>query len=233
MIKIAEQYLEAHGRHLFGPGCKSAPADKSDETKKLLAEEVMQIQCYSCGSRGHRAVNCTSQIAKRCFSYGKQGHKAQNCRSNGPKSALQSSPNRPGPKGQLSAGCLVQTPPLQASPEKIQSCIENDQLLLACGKKVPLLRSACVQPLSGARSKMLVVKGRVAGKPVNVLRDTGSCGIVVKKNLVTEKQYTGDFSFMLLIDNTVKKAPIARITVDTPTCLVRSRPNAFLMQSTT
>ena len=193
----------------------------------------MQIQCYRCGSRGHRAVNCTSQTAKRCFSYGKQGHKAQNYRSNGPKSALQSSPIRPGPKGQLSAGCLVQTPPLQASPEKIQSCIENDQLLLACGKKVPLLRSACVQPLSGDRSKMLVVKGRVAGKPVNVLRDTGCCGIVVKKNLVTEKQYTGDFSFMLLIDNTVKKAPIARITVDTHTCLVRSRPNAFLMQSTT
>ena len=63
---------------------------------------------------------------------------------------------------------------------------------------------------------MPVVKGRVAGKSVNVLRDTGCSGIVVKKNLVTEDQYTGYFSFMLLIGNTVKKVPIARITVDSP-----------------
>ena len=89
----------------------------------------------------------------------------------------------PGPNRQLSAGCLVQTPLLQASPEEIQSCIEDDQLLLACGKKVPL----CT--LSGSRSKMPILKGRIAGKTVNVLGDTGCCGILVKRNLVTEKQY--------------------------------------------
>ena len=94
------------------------------------------------------------------------------------------------------------------------------------------MRSACVQPLSGARSKMPVVKGRITGKILNVLRDTGSSGIV-KRKLVIEEQCTDGFSFMLLIDNTVKKVPIARITVDTPTCLARLRFNAFLMQSTT
>ena len=38
----------------------------------------------------------------------------------------------------------------------------------------------------------------------------------MKKELAAEEQYTGDFSCMLLIDNTVKKVPIARITVYTP-----------------
>ena len=42
------------------------------------------------------------------------------------------------------------------------------------------LSSACVQPLSGARSKMPVVKGKIGDKTVDVLRDTGCGGIVVK-----------------------------------------------------
>ena len=42
-----------------------------------------------------------------------------------------------------------------------KSCIKDDQLLLACGKKIPLLSSACVEPLTGVRSLMPVVKGTV------------------------------------------------------------------------
>ena len=79
MAKIADQYLEAHGRHLFGPGCKSAPTDKSDENKKPLAEGVTQIQCYHCGSGGHKAVNWPAQAAKLCYIFGKQGHEVWKC----------------------------------------------------------------------------------------------------------------------------------------------------------
>ena len=61
-------------------------------------------------------------------------------------------------RGQVSAGCLVKSPDLNATPEEVKSCIQNDQLLLACGKKVPLLSNACVEPLTGVRSKMPVVK---------------------------------------------------------------------------
>ena len=48
------------------------------------------------------------------------------------------------------------------------------------------------------------------------MRDTGCSGIVVKRDLVSEDQFTGDFNVMLLIENTAKKVPIAKIDIDTP-----------------
>ena len=118
-------------------------------------------------------------------------------------------------RGEVSASCLVQ--PSEVKPTKeVNSCIKDDQLLLACGKKISLLSSACVEPLSGVRSKMPVVKGRVGENSVDVLRDTGCSGIVVKKDLVSEDQFTGNFNVMLLIDNTARKVPIVKIDVDTP-----------------
>ena len=63
---------------------------------------------------------------------------------------------------------------------------------------------------------MPVVKGRVGENSVDVLRDTGCSGIVAKKDLVSEDQYTGEFNVMLLIDSTARKVLIAKIGVDTP-----------------
>ena len=114
-------------------------------------------------------------------------------------------------RGQVKAGCLVESHDLNATPEEGKSCFQNGHLLLACGKKVPLLSNACIEPLTGVRSKMPVVKGKVGD---DVLR--GCSGVVVKKDLVGEDQFTGDLNIMLLIDNTARKVPIARIYVDTP-----------------
>ena len=105
---------------------------------------------------------------------------------------------------------------MKKTDEEVKACIKDDKLLLACGKKIPLLSSVCVEPLTGVRSQMPVVKGRVGEKCVDVLRDTGCSGIVVKRDLVSEDQFTGDFNVMLLIDNTARKVPIAKIVVHTP-----------------
>ena len=81
---------------------------------------------------------------------------------------------------------------------------------------VRLLSSACVELLTGVRSQMPAVKGRVGEKSVDVLRDTGFSGIVEKRDLVSEDQFTGDFNVVLVIDNTARKVPIAKIDIDTP-----------------
>ena len=206
--QIADQYLQAHGKHVFSSArSKPPPPPEKDDDAKKPPIQPSQTQCYKCNGRGHKATNCRA-VLKSCFLCGRQGHDARNCRVslkvNLPKPGGTSKPGiSAAPRDQVSAGCLVQSPQLDATPEEVKSCIEGDQLLLACGKRIPLLSNACVEPLTGARSKMPVVKGRVGEKTVDVLRDTGCSGIVVKKELVSEEQYTGDFNCMLLIDNTV------------------------------
>ena len=45
--------------------------------------------------------------------------------------------------------------------------------------------------------------GRIRKNLVRMLRDTGCSGVVVKRELVSEKQLTGKVGYMLLIDNTL------------------------------
>ena len=215
IAKIANQYLEAHGKHLFSSGSKKRQVQPKAENTKTTQSDATALQCYKCNARGHKAINCPT-LARRCFLCGKHGREARNCRSGRRKSGGQGKDGNPVQRGQLSAGCLVKSPDLNATPAEVKSYIQNDQLLLACGKKVPLLSNACVEPLTGVRSEIPVVKGRVGEKTVDVLRDTCCSGVLVKKDLVGEDQFTGDFNVMLLIDNTARKVPIARIYVDTP-----------------
>ena len=70
-------------------------------------------------------------------------------------------------RGQVSASCLVQPPEVKPTYEEVKSCIKDEKLLLACGKKIPSLSCACVEPLTRVRRQMLVVNG------ADVLRDTG------------------------------------------------------------
>ena len=215
IAKIADQYLEAHRKHLFSSASKKLQVQPRVAETKNQQNDSTTVVCFKCNARGHKAVNCPS-LVKKCFVCGKQGHEARNCRSGKQKSGGQSRDGLPVQRGQVSAGCLVQPPEVKPTEEEVRACIKDDKLLLASGKKIPIVSNACLEPLSGDRLKMPVVKGRVGEKTVDVLRDTGCSGIVVKKNLVSEDQFTGDFNVMLLIDKTVRKVPIARITVDKP-----------------
>ena len=205
IAKIADQYLEAHGKHLFSPASRKPTVQpERDETKNMQINPPA-VHCFKYNSRGHKAVNCPT-LKKKCFLCRGQGHEARNCRSGGRRSGGQNKDGNPVQRGQVSASCLVQPAEVKPTDEDVKACIKDDQLLLACGKKIPLLSNACVEPLTGVRSKM----------PVDVLRDTGCSGIVVKKDLVSEDQYTGEFNVMLLIDNTARKVPITKIDIDTP-----------------
>ena len=147
---------------------------------------------------------------------GKQGYEARNCHLSKQKSGGQNKDGLPVEHGQMSASCLVQPPEVKLTEEEVKACIADDKLLLASGKKIPLVSNAYIEPFSGDQLKMPVVKGRLGEKTMDVLRDSGCSGIVVNKNLLSEDQFTGDFNIMLLTDNTLRKVPIARITVDTP-----------------
>ena len=160
IVKIADQYLEAHGKDLFSPVSRKLAEQPEEDKAENTQSNSIAIQRYKCNARGHKAVNCPTRI-KSCFLCSKQGHEARNCRSNGRRFGGQSKDGNPVQRGEVSASCLVQPSEVKPTKEEVNSCIKDDQLLLACGKKIPLLSNACVESSSGMRSKMPVVKGRI------------------------------------------------------------------------
>ena len=69
---------------------------------------------------------------------------------------------------------------------------------------------------NSSRNKMPVKKGEVGEHKVDVLRDTGCTGVVIKRKYVNDSQLTGKHGYMLLADKTVRRAPLAKIKVNTP-----------------
>ena len=101
-----------------------------------------------------------------------------------------------------------------ATEAEIESCIIRDLLTIGCAKRIPFIKSACIKPTKGSEDSMPVLTGRVKAKSVSVLRDTGCSGVVIKRDLVTEDELTGRFGFMLLIDKTIRKIPIAKVFIE-------------------
>ena len=63
---------------------------------------------------------------------------------------------------------------------------------------------------------MPVMMGYVGGRHVKVLRDSGCGGVVVKRELVEDRQLTGRFQECVLIDGTVLRVEEAVVDIDTP-----------------
>lgn len=63
---------------------------------------------------------------------------------------------------------------------------------------------------------MPIVKGCVGDKIVNVLRDTGCGGVVIRKNLVKPEQMTGQIQKCVLADGSVVDADVAEVEVESP-----------------
>ena len=83
---------------------------------------------------------------------------------------------------------------------------------LKCGCTIPVVADACKVARKG---NMPVSEGKVNGRQVSVLRDSGCSTIVVKRDLVEKSQLTGKETVCVLIDGTVRRTPLARISIDT------------------
>ena len=145
-----------------------------------------------------------------CYSCGKKGHKARECRSK-PRASF---------KPTQKAACAVH----DDGASKACLChtvIDQNQdlseakLMLKSGEHLPLVGLVCDK----ARKLGLnfpIVDGVVNGITVGTLRDTGCSGVVVKKDLVSSEQFIGKQIACILIDGTVRRFPIAEISIDTP-----------------
>ena len=91
----------------------------------------------------------------------------------------------------------------------------EEYLKLKSGEKIKVVRNdAC---LSNENSKcMRLATGKVGENAVEVLCDTGCSGVIVRRELVKEDDFTGSMDYVMAIDRALKEAPIAEIKVDTP-----------------
>ncbi|GFO02102.1 hypothetical protein PoB_002860700 [Plakobranchus ocellatus] len=102
--------------------------------------------------------------------------------------------------------------------DDLQSEVEGGMLKLASGKSVPVMTNcAALRDPEKTRSLGLpVLKGELGGREVDVMRDTGCEGVVVRKQLVDASQLTGECCLLLRIDNTALLPEKAVISLRTP-----------------
>ena len=219
LAMTAKQYLVAHNKKLSSKGA-SAKQETGwygrMESTMERSEEV--VRCYCCNGRGHQAVECPSTHARthqgeapsqgrnfHCFRCRAIDHEARDCWSSQPAPQL-----RAGSGDRLSTqthrvACMMQV--LKKLKED-KSEFEEEWLKL----KIKVLNGACME--TEVKDNLLVLPGRVGGRTVSVLKDTGCIDVIVT-SLVDEARLTGEIAHMMMVDQTIKRAPIARINIDT------------------
>ena len=63
---------------------------------------------------------------------------------------------------------------------------------------------------------MPVSEGRIGTSGVRVLRDTRCSRVIVKQKSIPDTQYTGRYGLMQMVDNTVRRVPMATVHIESP-----------------
>ena len=69
---------------------------------------------------------------------------------------------------------------------------------------------------SYSRSTFNSPEGKMGHIKVTVLRDTGCSGIVVRKSLLNNSQFTGEEQTCMLADGSKLRVPVTQVYIDTP-----------------
>ena len=149
-------------------------------------------RCYHCGNRGH--------IAKECFS------KQSRVGSVDPKYNLTPNVSRNDRDYSQSNG----------SYKNCGACTLRTDSVLDVISKSPI--SSQTVSVVSCPPNLPVKEGRVGNHIVQVLRDTGCSGVVVRKELVSKNQFTGEEQDCVLADGSVVKVPLANVFIDSPFC---------------
>ena len=221
VARTAEQFLAAHRSKLhlqvkktFKDKNNSKKIETNENTKE--GKESSGLKCYNCGKMGHRSASCPSKAnseKKHCALCKRDGHSTKQCRKYSEIRALVACCEEEDlgqqDTAEVSSVCHVET---IGAPSAIDDCIKDGMLCLKNGSWVPVLSATVLS----RDDRMPVRKGRIGDSIVKTLRDTGCSTVVVKQKFVKPEDYTGATAVMRMIDNSMRKLPMASISVDTP-----------------
>ena len=164
--------------------------------------------CFNCNKAGHIATKCPNNenTGINCYICNKTTHIARDC------------PHRNRVAGIIEQDTQEDDEELHGGMSTCGACTIIPETLTDARASMP----TCVkEPImahlaSGVQSLMPVLQGKMAGKVVDVLRDTGSSGVVVKKGLVPEECFSGQMQMIRLADGSVMRVPLAEVEIDTP-----------------
>ena len=232
MAKLAEKYCDAHGGFNI-----QSQTRKGQTSTKTLYESKPQPRPQTSFTKPYSSNiprdSFRSYSDRTCYICHKTGHIARDCRykpkntsvakiANVIASALtgfvqtEENDNNDNETSKVDEICRPEIIACMMTPHNgviNHKCTKDGFVLLKCGHSLPVMSAACRDRNPNC---MPVVKGSVNGKIVNVLRDSGCSGVVIRRDLDQDDQMTGQIKHWMLVDGTVRKAPLARIHIDSP-----------------
>ena len=218
LVKIAEYYVDAHGLSSFtfsrpalsqrgAPGSLNKITDSSknkpESTGTTTGKGSSVFRCYICNTPGHLARDCRQRTKM---------HKPKTI-SGAVKSPSSEDITKAVAKGVEQAIQNV------VKKQDGDSGTSNNPIVGLCMKKtLRKLNMACHEGeyIPVGHEGRPVCTGRLYGRKVSVLRDTGCDTAAVRTSLVKEHQFTGETVNCLLIDGTRRMFRLAKVRVDTP-----------------
>ena len=122
-------------------------------------------------------------------------------------------PNRAKPPPSVHrVGCAVEIRKLP----RINSEKETQLLELKPGGQMEVMKSGVCLNVD-AKDKLQLVNGKVGERCIEELPDTSCTGVLIKRDLVNQRELTGKRGYVTTFDKTLLiRAPITKIQVDTP-----------------
>ena len=236
LTELALAYVTAHNRTFRSASkYKSNANNHVNNNRQVKCERCHKLGhtgnkcktvCYKCRETGHISVDCKAAIARQldtnkdkfnrrengdnrtCFICSKRGHIAPDCKNrtvvaSACTTQIETSDSSGGERGRIRY--------LMDEPCK---CIVQTGLMTASGQKVDIVSASCTS--ANISTNLPVTEGYVAEHKVQVLRDSGCSGAIVKRGLVSDEQLNGNEQSCMLADGSIVKMPLAEIEVDTP-----------------
>ena len=227
LVTWAEQYLKARNKKLSSS--QSRREDVKNGSRGGNSERPRSaVQCFRCGGEGHRATECVSRMPDgrrregeryerrfSCQKCGGYGHEAKDCRRSTRRNHHAQCPGPNGSKPPPSVhrvGCVVEIRELpQNHSEK-----ETQLLELKPEGQMEVMKSGMCLDVD-EKDKLQLVNGKVGERCVEVLRDTGCTGVLIKRDLVNQQELTGEKGYVTTFDKTLlKRHRLPKLRYDTP-----------------